>query len=69
MESYKLTYRRQTEKAILVSLPKHIIQFWLPKSVIEVDGIMYEEDFDNLEPMEEIEVYIPDWLAEEKELI
>ena len=40
-----------------------------PKSEIEVDGIQCKEDFDNLIRNEELDVYLPMWMAEERGLI
>ena len=76
MESYSLRFCFQTEKACfftfsgdenwMVGNGKKII---LPKSQIEVDGVSCEQDFDNLVPGEDLGVYIPDWLAEQKDLL
>ena len=41
----------------------------LPKSQIEVDGVSHVEDYDDLIPNEEVDVYIPEWLADDKGVI
>ncbi len=67
MESYILIFKHQTVNAILFATA--ITQFWLPKSQIEIDGMSTMEDYETLEPEEELDVYIPDWLAEKHGLI
>jgi len=67
IESYNVTYKGQTEKAIRVEINNS--EIWLPKSQIEVDGVSCDEDFKTLVPDEEVDCYIPDWLAEKHELI
>lgn len=71
MEVYDLQFLGQSYKAIKVTRLGDSIfnSFWLPKSQIEVDTISQEEDFALLKNGEIIAVYIPDWLAEEKELL
>ena len=70
VESYNLIFTHQTDKAICCFVG-HInsTTIWLPKSQIEVDGVSVESDFDDLVREEELDIYIPDWLAEEKGLI
>lgn len=67
MESYTLEFRKQTEQGILVSDGDE--EFWIPKSQIEIDGISTWTDFETLKRGEKIDVYIPDWLAEQKGLL
>jgi hypothetical protein len=67
VESYNLKYAGQTDKALKFFLGDK--EFWLPKSQIEVDGVVVENDFKNLIPFEQVDVYIPDWLAEDKGLL
>lgn len=67
IESYQLEFKKQTTPGILVSDGDE--EFWLPKSEIEIDGISTWSDFETLKFGEEIDVYIPDWLAEDKGLI
>lgn len=76
MESYALRFVFQTEKVCfftyagnenwMVRNQQNII---LPKSQIEVDGVQCEADFENLVPGEDVDVYVPDWLAANKDLI
>ena len=72
MESYSLIFRRQKGKACCFTLkggtPATDL-IWLPKTQIEVDGVSHESDFENLVHGEELDVYIPDWLAEDKGLL
>lgn len=72
-ETYCLVFIRQTEKAIFCTykgyeptpdspemiFPKSKIKIW------EVD----EEEYDTLVKGEELDIEIPDWLAEDKDLI
>lgn len=61
------TYITQTAHAICVVESESGEEVWLPKSQIEVD---YDEDIDGqLAEGELLDVVIPKWLAEEKELI
>jgi hypothetical protein len=45
------------------------VEIWFPKSEIEVDGVQCEEDFNSLVEDEEVDIYIPDWLAVENGLL
>jgi hypothetical protein len=72
IESYSLIFRHQTDKACCFCLKggtPATDQIWLPKKSIEVDGVSHEEDFQSLVVGEEVDVYIPDWLAKDKGLI
>lgn len=67
IESYNLIYVCHSEKGVKFNVSER--SFWLPKSQIEVDGVSHESDFEELVRHEAVDVYIPDWLAEEKGLI
>ncbi|MBU2644840.1 hypothetical protein KKI24_09050 [bacterium] len=80
IESFSLVFMGQTEKAIKVAFECAVKdadgrrgngfkEIYLPKSQIEVDGVSHESDFDDLVRNEVLDVYIPDWLAEEKGLL
>ena len=62
--------KRQTEKAIGVYVPGDDEQglIWLPKSQIEVDGIQDEDDWESLPWNEPVDMYLPRWLIEAKDL-
>lgn len=62
MEEYLLEFLHKSENAILVKDCEDSI--WLPLSQIEI-----EDDLECLERGDFITVFIPDWLAEEKELV
>ena len=64
-EFYELIYINQTDKAILVSEDDPDEGIWLPKSQIEYD----ENEIDCADKGEEIEIGIPEWLAEQEGLI
>ncbi len=66
-ESYNLEFKYQTDKACCFIHCGETI--WLPKTQIEVDGVSCEQDFETLTPGEDVDVYIPDWLAEDKGLL
>ena len=59
MHKFDVTFIRETDMAILVEVEGD--EFWLPKSQIDWLGCAEEGD--------EIEVRVPEWLAEEKELM
>ena len=67
MELYALEYVTQSRKAFCFSI-KGEQGFWLPKTQIEIDSVEPYE-YDSLEKGEEVDVYVPDWLAEEKGLM
>jgi len=69
IESYNLIFMSHKGKAVCFIQEGDNEFIWLPKSQIEVDGVSYEEDFDNLVRRERVDVYIPDWLAEDKGLL
>lgn len=69
IESYSLIFMDHTEKAVCFIGGADHGFIWLPKSQIEVDGVSHEEDFDNLVRREQVDVYVPDWLAEDKGLL
>jgi hypothetical protein len=60
---YCLTFVFQSDEAIRVHDTGNY--FWLPKSLISIEGKMFKE----LKEGEEITVTIPDWLASQKNLI
>lgn len=62
-EIYILFFRAETDNAVGVSEFEDGDIIWLPKSQIE-----YFEDLSELEPDDEIEIEIPDWLATDKGL-
>jgi hypothetical protein len=71
-ESYSLIFKSQTDKACCFTLKgegNRTGYIWLPKTQIEVDGVSHESDFESLVHGEELDVYIPDWLAEDKGLL
>lgn len=70
IESYSVIFNYQTDDAICVHVGHlNSTPIWLPKSQIEVDGVSCEADFDMLVFDEQVDVYIPDWLAEDKGLL
>ena len=58
---YQLTWQTETDRAICVRENEYGEDIWLPKTEVE-----YE---DGVERGEEVEVEIPDWLAEEVGLL
>lgn len=60
--TYSLIFKGQTQAAIRLQETEKSQSFWLPKSQIDV------ADYDTLVDGETIDVDIPNWLAEEKEL-
>ena len=70
IESYSLVFKLHKGEGCAFSLDEDDEEiFWMPKSQIEVDGVSHEEDFDNLVRGEVVDVYIPDWLAEQEGLL
>ena len=69
IESYSLQYVAQTPDGIAFKETEDSEVIWLPKSQIEVDGVSHELDFDSLIKDEQVDVYIPDWLAESNGLL
>ena len=67
-ESYSLIFKRQSAKAIGVSLDGEKEMIWLPKSVLDKvpDNAL---DYEALVPDEQIDVYVPDWIATDKGLL
>ena len=63
-EYFVFTFIAQTEKAILVKKESSEEQVWLPKSVLDFDIL----EMDTIQKGEEIEIGMPEWLAEEKGL-
>jgi hypothetical protein len=57
-------YVRQTERAVLIL--DGVKEIWLPKSQVNKDE---EPDYDNLIQGDEISLFIPEWLAMDKDLI
>lgn len=64
IESYLLTFKHQTDAACCFTIRGDTTEIWLPKSQIEVDS-----DFETLVSDEDLDVQIPDWLAEDKGLL
>lgn len=69
IESYSLTYVRHKGGGIFFTIDGEKKPICFPKSQIEVDGVSHEEDFDSLIRGEQVDVYIPDWLAEQEGLL
>lgn len=70
MKPYSLIYWAQTDAAVGFKESENDSDLiWLPKSAIEVDGVSHESDFAELIRGEELDVYAPDWLAEDKDLL
>ena len=67
MESYTLELVTQSRKAFCFSFQGGN-GFWAPKSQVEIDSVEPYE-YDSLERGEDLDVYLPDWLAEEKGLL
>jgi len=69
MESYILIYILQTNQPIKVHAKGDVGNpFWLAKSQIAIDEVEIQE-YDGLQPNEELDIYIPDWLAESAGLL
>lgn len=66
---FSLKFIKHKGGGVKFSLPKKYKILWLPKSQIEVDRVSHEEDFEMLSSNSLVDVYIPRWLAMEKELI
>ncbi len=61
---FTLVYHRETEFALLVSETEDSIKIWLPKSQVQVENV----ETDRYGTCT-LEIEIPEWLAEKKELI
>ena len=62
MDDYSVRYLHHTDEAILIDDDGY--EIWLPISQIE-----HQEDLDMLDRYEWITIMVPDWLAEEKEMV
>jgi len=69
-DKFTVTYHRETELAYLVSEDGDIRNgIWLPKSLTEIVKNLDRQLAEEPESGDTLVVEIPEWLAEEKELI